>query len=102
VGRATLLGDAAHPISPFLGQGAVMALEDAVIVARCLESADSVGAALERYESARKGRVDFVYIESQKAGKNLTTFDPDAYTPAMHKNEETLGLAGYNAVTIPL
>ncbi len=102
VGRATLLGDAAHPISPFLGQGAVMALEDAVIIARCLESADSVGAALERYESARKGRVDFVYIESQKAGKNLTTFDPDAYTPAMHQNEETLGLAGYNAVTVPV
>ena len=79
-----------------------MALEDAGIIARCLERADSGGAALERYESGRKGRVDFVYIESQKAGKNLTTFDPDAYTPGMHQNEETLGLAGYNAMTVPV
>jgi len=102
MGRATLLGDAAHPISPFLGQGAVMALEDAMIVARCLNAAHSIGEALERYESARKERIDFVYIESQKAGENLTTFNPDAYTPESHKNEETLGLAGYNAVTVAI
>ena len=102
IGRATLLGDAAHPISPFLGQGAVMALEDAMIITRCLEAADSIGEVLERYESARKDRIRFVYVESQNAGENLTTFDPDAYTPGMHKNEETLGLAAYNAATVPL
>ena len=37
-GRVCLLGDAAHPTLPFLAQGANMALEDAVIVARCLDA----------------------------------------------------------------
>jgi len=36
-GRCTLLGDACHPMVPFLAQGAVMALEDALVLARCLE-----------------------------------------------------------------
>lgn len=57
VGRATLLGDACHPTTPFLAQGAVMALEDGFILARALETyADDVGHALDRYEAARKDR----------------------------------------------
>jgi len=102
VGRATLLGDAAHPMTPFLGQGAVMALEDAMVVARCLQDSDSVAAALARYEAARQERVEFVFEESRKVGDTLTTFDPDAYSAAAHRNEESLGLAAYNAVTAPV
>ncbi|UYG07839.1 FAD-dependent monooxygenase [Halomonas sp. M4R1S46] len=58
VGHATLLGDAAHPMVPFMAQGACMAIEDAVVLSRCLEGVDRDGlaAALERYESARKER----------------------------------------------
>ncbi|MDN3556020.1 FAD-dependent monooxygenase [Halomonas maura] len=58
VGHATLLGDAAHPMVPFMAQGACMAIEDAVVLSRCLEGIDRDGlaAALERYESARKER----------------------------------------------
>jgi len=102
VGRATLLGDAAHPMTPFLGQGAVMALEDAMVLARCLADAGSVATALARYEAARRERVNFVFEESRKVGDTLTTFNPDAYSPAAHRNEESLGLAAYNAVTAPL
>jgi salicylate hydroxylase len=56
-GRVTLLGDACHPTLPFLAQGAVMALEDGYILARCLEKwkSDPVSA-LQHYEQARMER----------------------------------------------
>ena len=54
VGRVTLLGDACHPTLPFLGQGAVMALEDAYVLAGCLKKyAGDHATALSRYENAR-------------------------------------------------
>lgn len=57
-GRVTLLGDAAHPMVPFMAQGACMAIEDAVLLARALGDADraAVPAALTAYEDARRGR----------------------------------------------
>jgi salicylate hydroxylase len=54
-GRVCLMGDAAHPTLPFLAQGANMALEDAVIVARCLD-AFPVVEALQRFQAARLER----------------------------------------------
>ena len=54
-GRVCVMGDAAHPTLPFLAQGANMALEDAVIIARCLDAFD-VPLALRRYEAARLQR----------------------------------------------
>lgn len=56
-GRVTLLGDACHPTLPFLAQGAVMALEDGFVLARCLAAnrTDPV-AALQTYEQARIAR----------------------------------------------
>lgn len=102
VGRATLLGDAAHPMTPFLGQGGVMALEDAIIIVRCLLESASIETAFARYQAARMQRVELVFKESRNAGEVLTTFDPDTYSPARHQNEETLGLADYNAVTAPI
>lgn len=57
-GCVTLLGDAAHPMVPFMAQGACMAIEDAVILARALDGASSadIDAALGRYETERKPR----------------------------------------------
>ena len=57
-GRVTLLGDAAHPMVPFMAQGACMAIEDSVLLARALRDADraAVPAALTAYEDARRGR----------------------------------------------
>lgn len=57
VERVTLLGDAAHPTLPFLGQGAAMAMEDGYVLARALAAhRDSVDDALVAYESARVER----------------------------------------------
>jgi salicylate hydroxylase len=56
VGRVTLLGDACHSMLPMLAQGAVMAIEDGYILARCLSEGADVPAALARYEEARRER----------------------------------------------
>jgi salicylate hydroxylase len=58
VGRVTLMGDAAHPMLPYMAQGAVQSIEDAAVLAKCLEHAGAhdVGAALIRYEQTRKPR----------------------------------------------
>jgi salicylate hydroxylase len=56
-GRVTLLGDACHPMLPMLAQGAVMAIEDGIVLARCLERwPDEISTAFARYERARRER----------------------------------------------
>jgi salicylate hydroxylase len=52
-GRVTLIGDACHPTLPMLAQGAVMAIEDAVILGRCFDKYGDVETALARYQDAR-------------------------------------------------
>ncbi len=56
VGRVTLLGDAAHPTLPMMAQGANMAIEDGVVLGRCLETHHDVPSALKAYEDARRER----------------------------------------------
>lgn len=79
-GRVTLLGDACHAMFPFLAQGAVMAMEDGLILARCIEAdpGDMCGA-LHRYEQARIGRTRRV-VEGSAANvkrfHNLVLADP--------------------------
>jgi len=55
-GRVCVMGDAAHPTLPFLAQGANMALEDAIVIARCLDTFGDVPEALRHYEQARLER----------------------------------------------
>jgi 2-polyprenyl-6-methoxyphenol hydroxylase-like FAD-dependent oxidoreductase len=55
-GRVTLLGDACHPMLPFMAQGAVMAIEDGYTLARCLAVNAAPAAALRRYEALRRER----------------------------------------------
>ena len=55
-GRVTLLGDAIHPMTPNFGQGGCMAIEDAMILARCFRDAGSDQRTLRRYESLRYKR----------------------------------------------
>jgi len=63
-GRCTLLGDACHPMVPFLAQGAVMALEDGLVLARAVEQYGAQPEALSRYEAARRERANKVVAGS--------------------------------------
>jgi len=67
-GRVTLLGDAAHPCTPNLGQGGCMALEDAMVLAKCVSNGRSIEAALRRYESLRRSRTGHIQNRSLVMG----------------------------------
>ncbi len=103
-GRITLLGDAAHPVLPFLGHGAVLAIEDAVVLGRVLAASASIGEALQRYEKARMERAAFVVLESRKAGKQFHAKETDTYVQRTQGKpaDEGLGLFSYNPVTQPI
>lgn len=66
LGTTTLLGDACHPMLPFMAQGSCQAIEDAVVLARCLSDVSTSNAtnALRRYEDARQGRTAQVQTSS--------------------------------------
>ena len=68
--RTTLLGDAAHPMLPFLAQGAAMAMEDAWVLSRLLEhrEEDDIGPALDRYQRLRQLRTGKVAEASREQG----------------------------------
>ena len=90
-GRATLLGDAAHPMVPFMAQGACMAIEDAVVLARALDSdPDDIDAALARYETERKPRTARVQESSlandwlKKAGNADWVYGYNAWTTPLN------------------
>ncbi|RXT54258.1 FAD-dependent monooxygenase [Bradyrhizobium betae] len=70
-GRLTLLGDAAHPMLPHLGQGANQAIEDGIALACFLEgtSATDVPAALQAYANLRAPRTAMVQVEARKNGQ---------------------------------
>jgi salicylate hydroxylase/6-hydroxynicotinate 3-monooxygenase len=61
-GRAVLLGDAAHPMTPYMAQGGAAAIEDAAVLARCLADVDGedIEGAFRRYEAHRKPRTSLV------------------------------------------
>src|SRR5262249_10610882 len=61
--RACLIGDAAHPTLPFLAQGANMAIEDGMVLARWLD-AFPVAEALRRYQQARSERTSSIVVKS--------------------------------------
>ena len=67
--RIALLGDAAHPVLPFLAQGAALAIEDAAVLARCLADAPDAVAALAAYADARRRRVARVQRAARANGR---------------------------------
>jgi salicylate hydroxylase len=70
-GRVTLMGDACHPTLPFLAQGAIMAIEDGFVLARCLDAASDIEEALARFRNARVERTTKIVLGSTAAGKRF-------------------------------
>lgn len=64
--RVTLLGDAVHPMLPFLAQGAAQAIEDGAVLARCVERVQDVEAALRTYEDLRRERTAKVQLGARR------------------------------------
>jgi 2-polyprenyl-6-methoxyphenol hydroxylase-like FAD-dependent oxidoreductase len=67
-GAVTLLGDAAHPCTPNLGQAGCMALEDAVVLAKCVRQEATLEGAFRRYESLRGARTKHIQQRSRLMG----------------------------------
>jgi len=77
-GPVALLGDACHPMTPYMAQGAASALEDAAVLSRCLDriERDAVAAALRRYEATRKPRASEIQGSSRKNTWMRNSTDP--------------------------
>jgi salicylate hydroxylase len=78
-GRVTLLGDSAHPMLPFLAQGAAMAIEDGYTIGRLLSTATSaaqIGEALQNYELARIPRTSRVQLGARSRGATMHLQSP--------------------------
>ncbi|MFG6428888.1 FAD-dependent monooxygenase [Roseateles sp. LYH14W] len=84
-GRVSLVGDAAHPMLPFLGQGAAMAIEDGVLMARALVRGPDVETALACYERIRYPRATNTAKRADAHGlrihQHLVTASADAPVP---------------------
>jgi salicylate hydroxylase len=90
-GAAALIGDAAHPMLPFLAQGAAMAIEDAVVAARCLaRMPDDAPGALQSYSALRRTRTRRV---QRLAAKNGARYHLGAL-PAMLRNTAMRAIGG--------
>jgi salicylate hydroxylase len=111
VGRVTLLGDACHPTLPFLAQGANMAIEDGLVLARCLDAFDIVEA-LRRYEVARLDRTSRIVrgsLENVSRYHNPQLADPVTAQEFMAREfaPRAMGarydwLYEYDALTVPV
>jgi salicylate hydroxylase len=99
-GHVTLLGDAAHPMLPFLGSGAAMAIEDAVVLARAFESAASIDEALRRYFDARYERATDVMLKSTETALAYHSGNDEGYSESGHVTGESLGMWAYNAAEV--
>ncbi|MCU0887939.1 MAG: FAD-dependent monooxygenase [Rubritepida sp.] len=89
-GRAVLLGDACHPVRPYMAAGGASAIEDAAVLARCLDAFDSPEEAFARYAALRIPRV----AEVQRISV--------ANTWMRGPREELDWFFGYDALTVPL
>ena len=94
-GRATLLGDACHPMLPFMAQGAAQSIEDGAALASLLEAIpDDVPAALRRYEEIRKPRA----TRLQEASSNNRTRFHLADGPEQQARDQAMATSGDRSI----
>jgi salicylate hydroxylase len=98
--RVTMLGDAAHPMTPFLGQGACMAIEDAMVFGRAFAAGNTFEEAFLMYENTRKERANGVQLASRRQADEIQGVTARGANPGMDAMER--GLFSYNPVTVPL
>jgi 6-hydroxynicotinate 3-monooxygenase len=96
-GRMVLLGDAAHPMTQYMAQGAASAMEDAAVLARCIAAApDDLASAFRRYEAVRRRRTARIQGTSQQNTWMRQASDPDwvygydAWTAPLDETDEAL------------
>lgn len=103
-GRAALLGDSAHAMTPNMGQGGCQAIEDAVVLGKCLRTTPTVESALQAYQSQRVPRANHVAQMSRRIGSVLSPSNPLLcalrdlalrLTPAQVQLRNLEGIVGY-------
>src|ERR1700720_744628 len=87
VGHTTLLGDACHPMYPFMGQGAAMAIEDGAALAACLRAIGDPTEALLRYEQLRLPRV--TRLQAMSRANKIRFHMPDGLAQQLRDAEWT-------------
>jgi salicylate hydroxylase len=100
--KVTLIGDSAHAMTPFMGQGAATGIEDAVFLSRAIDLSDSISEAIVRYEKARLERTSYIQVESNINADRLQGEETELYGLGKLENEESLGLFSYDCVTEPV
>ncbi len=100
-GRVVLLGDAAHPILPFLGLGGALAIEDGIVLARALTEAATADQAFTAFERARLDRVETIRTQSIRQGEIIQANDPDRAGVGGSPSQNTT-LFDYDPCTAPL
>ncbi|MFC9236319.1 FAD-dependent oxidoreductase [Streptomyces decoyicus] len=92
-GRTLIIGDAAHAASPATGQGASMALEDAVILAKSLRDTPDLDSALSLYEACRRPRVEHNITASGEISRGTRTPPRTGRAPSPQRpGDDTLAL----------
>lgn len=75
-GRICLIGDAAHAMPPSAGQGASLAMEDAMVLARCLRDIDDPARAFREFEAIRRPRVDAIFEYARRSNNGKAVSHP--------------------------
>jgi salicylate hydroxylase len=86
-GKATLIGDAAHPTLPYMASGAVMAIEDAAVLCRCLEINTDVSHALIQFQNNRLERTTKIVNGSTQSRALYRIEDVQDMREAFHQND---------------